>query len=52
MKVLRTAVFFLRVTREKQAKRLLYEKGACKMLMKLTPDVFTNELNKKKEEKY
>ncbi len=37
MKVLCAACCYLHVTREKLPKSLLYEKGACKMLMKLTP---------------
>ncbi len=40
MKVLCAAFFYLHVTREKLPKRLLYEKCAHKMLMKLTPVVF------------
>jgi len=35
-KVLQAAFFYLHVTREKLPKRLSYEKGAHKMLMKLT----------------
>jgi hypothetical protein len=37
-KVLHAAFFYLPVTREKLPKRLLYEKGARKMLMKLIAD--------------
>jgi len=36
MKVLFAAFFYLHVTREKLPKRLSYEKGAHKMLLKLT----------------
>jgi hypothetical protein len=36
MKVLRTAFFYLHVTKEKLPKRLLYQKGSSNMLMKLT----------------
>jgi hypothetical protein len=37
--------FHLHVTREKLPKRLLYKKGACKILMELTPGVdFINTL--------
>ncbi len=36
-KVLCAAFFYLHVIREKLPKRLLYEKGASKMLMNLTP---------------
>jgi len=38
--VLRAAFFYLHVTREKLLKRLLYEKVAPEMLMKLTPASF------------
>jgi len=37
--VLQAAFFYLNVAREKLPKRLLYKKLACKMLMKLTPNV-------------
>jgi len=37
--VLCAALFYLHVTREKLPKRLSYEKGAHKMLIKLTPGV-------------
>jgi len=42
-KVLCTAFFYLHVTREKLPKRLLYEKGARKMLMELTHVLFVRE---------
>jgi len=38
--VLCAAFFYLHLTREKLPKRLLYIKGAPKMQMKLTPNVF------------
>jgi len=37
--VLCAAFFYLHITREKLPKKLLYKKGARKMLMKLTPFV-------------
>jgi len=39
MKVLHEAFFYLHVTRENLPKGLSFEKGARKMLMKLTPVV-------------
>jgi len=38
--VLNAAFFYLHGIREKLPKRLLYKKGTCKMLMKLTPERF------------
>ncbi len=39
-KALHSALFYVHVTREKLPKRRSYEKGAHKMLMKLTTGVF------------